>query len=63
MRLYDFSIYVEGRNAILKEELAASAVINVIERIDEPGAVVDLKQKVDKWFSLYQLRKFKQDVA
>ena len=54
MKLYDFSVYAERRDAIRKEQAARSAVVEVIAHIEAPGSVVDLKQKVDGWFSLHQ---------
>lgn len=54
MRLYDFSVYAERRNAIKKENAAARAVIEVMGHIEEPGAVIELKLKIDGWFTLHR---------
>ncbi len=54
MKLYDFSVYAERRNAIRKEDAAAQAVIEVISHIENPGAIVELKHKVNGWFALHQ---------
>jgi len=54
VKLYDFSVYAERRNALRKENAAAKAVIEVMSHIEAPGAVVELKEKVDGWFTLHQ---------
>jgi hypothetical protein len=54
VRLYDFSAYAERRDAIKRENAAREAVVEVIAHIEAPGAVRDLKQKVDGWFMLHQ---------
>lgn len=54
MRLYDFSVAFERREALRRERAAAEAVIEVIEHLQEPGSVIELKRKVDGWFSLHR---------
>ena len=54
MRLYDFSVFAERRDALQREEAAAEAVVEVIAHIEQPGAVVELKQRVNGWFTLHQ---------
>lgn len=54
LKLYDFSAYAERRDAIKKERAAAQAVVEVISHIQEPGSVIDLKNKVDGWFTLHR---------
>jgi hypothetical protein len=50
MRLYDFSSYKRKRD----ERLAAKAVIDVAENLRKPGAVVELKTKINTWFELHR---------
>ena len=54
MRLYDFSVYAERRDAIRREKAAAESVVEVIAHIEQPGSVIELKQRVDGWFTLHQ---------
>lgn len=54
MKLYNFSVYAEKRNAVRREEAAARAVIEVMSHIEQPGSVIDLKCKVDDWFTLHK---------
>jgi hypothetical protein len=54
MILYDFSVYAERRDAIRKERAAVEAVMEVITHIEQPGSVIDLKHKVDGWFTLHR---------
>lgn len=54
MKLYDFSAYAARRDAIKQEQAAVLAVVEAISHIEEPGAVIDLKQKVDGWFALHR---------
>lgn len=54
MKLYDFSLYAERRDARRREQAAREAVIEVIAEIDKPGSVVQLKQRVDGWFVLHR---------
>ena len=54
MKLYDFSVYAERRNAILNEDAARAAVREAMGHIEEPGAIIQLKQKVDGWFTLHR---------
>lgn len=50
MKLYDFSIYAKRRDA----QKAAHAVLAAAEKLAEPGAVIELKMKVNDWFMLHQ---------
>jgi hypothetical protein len=50
MKLYDFSIYAERR----KERQAAEAVVSTVAFINNPGAVVELKVRVNDWFDLHR---------
>ena len=54
MKLYDFSVYAERRDAIRKEQAARDAVVEVITHIQEPGSVIQLKERVDGWFMLHR---------
>ena len=54
MKLYDFSVYAERRNALRRENAAALEVVEVMSHIDDPGAVIQLKLKVDDWFTLHR---------
>lgn len=54
MKLYDFSVYAERRDAIRKERAATEAVLEVIANIEQPGSVIDLKHKVNGWFTLHR---------
>jgi hypothetical protein len=49
MKLYDFSIFAERR----KERQAAAAVAEVVEHLDQPGSVIELKQRVHHWLNLH----------
>lgn len=50
MKLYDFSIYAERK----KERQAAEAVASTVAAINNPGAVVELKIRVNDWFVLHR---------
>lgn len=52
--MYSFAAYVQKRDAIRQERAAAEAVVEAITHLEEPGAVIELKQKVDGWFSLHR---------
>ena len=54
MRLYDFSVYAARRDALRREKAAAEAVAEVVAHIEQPGSVIELKQRVDGWFTLHQ---------
>ena len=54
MKLYDFSFYAERRDARRREQAARDAVLEIIAHIDEPGSVIQLKQRVDGWFMLHR---------
>lgn len=50
MKLYNFSEYAKRRD----ERNAAEAVAEVVAAgLDEPGAVIVLKVKVNDWFTLH----------
>lgn len=50
MKLYDFSIYAQRR----KERQAAEAVASTVASINTPGAVIELKIRVNDWFTLHR---------
>lgn len=50
MKLYDFSVFTQRRN----EKLAALAVQGVLAKINSPGSVIELKDKMTTWVQLYQ---------
>lgn len=50
MKLYDFAYFARIR----AERQAAQAVAEVAGRLENPGSVVELKQKVSHWFALHQ---------
>ena len=50
MKLYDFSVYAQRR----KERKAAEAVAGVVASINTPGAVIELKVRVNDWFTLHR---------
>jgi hypothetical protein len=50
MKLYDFSIYAQRR----KERQAAEAVASTVASINTPGAVIELKVRVNDWFTLHR---------
>lgn len=54
MKIYDFLVYRERKEALKKEEAASFDVSNAIICIQEPGAVNNLKQKVNIWYNLHQ---------
>lgn len=47
MKLYDFSLFQRRRDA-------ARAVVEAGEKLTQPGAVIELKQKVTTWFELHR---------
>jgi hypothetical protein len=47
MRLYDFSIYAEKRQAL-------KAVVDASCELEKPGVVIILKQNVRRWLQLHQ---------
>lgn len=50
MKLYDFSFYAKRRD----ERKAAKAVAEVVAAdLNQPGAVIELKVKVNNWFTLH----------
>jgi hypothetical protein len=50
MKLYDFSFYAKRRD----ERKAAQAVAEVVAAdLNQPGAVIELKVKVNYWFALH----------
>lgn len=54
MKLYDFSVYAARRDAKRKENAAAARVVEVMEHIEQPGSVVQLKNCVGDWFTLHR---------
>lgn len=50
MKLYDFSIYAKRRD----ERKAAEAVAGVVAELNQPGAVIELKIRVEDWFALHR---------
>jgi len=50
MKLYDFSIYAKRRD----ERKAAQAVVGVVAELNQPGAVIELKVRVEDWFALHR---------
>jgi hypothetical protein len=50
MRLYDFSVYAQRK----RERQAAEAVVSTVACINNPGAVVELKSRVNDWFVLHR---------
>ena len=50
MKLYDFSFYAKRRD----ERKAAQAVAEVVAAdLNQPGAVIELKIKINDWFILH----------
>ena len=54
MKLYDFSYYAERRDARKREQAAREAVVEIIAHIEQPGSVLQLKERVDGWFLLHR---------
>lgn len=54
MKLYDFSVYAARRDAIRKEAAAVAKVVEVMEHLEQPGSVIQLKHCVDDWFTLHR---------
>lgn len=54
MKLYDFSVYAARRDAIRKENAAVARVVELMEHIEEPDSVRQLKNCVDDWFTLHK---------
>lgn len=54
MKLYDFSVYAARRDAIRKENAAVARAVEVMEHIEEPDSVRQLKHCVDDWFTLHK---------
>jgi hypothetical protein len=50
MKLYDFSLYAKRRD----ERKAAEAVASAVASLNHPGAVNELKTKVEDWFDLHR---------
>lgn len=50
MRLYDFSVYAKRREV----QRAAQAVGEAASHAHQPGAVLDLKEKVVAWLALHR---------
>ena len=54
MKLYDFAKYAARRDARRQESAAAEAVAEAVACMEQPGSVVELKRRVDVWFSLHR---------
>jgi len=54
VKLYDFSVYAARRDAMRKEKAAAARVVEVMDHIEEPGSIKQLKHCVDDWFTLHR---------
>ncbi len=50
MKLYDFSLYAKRRD----DREAAEAVASAFASLNHPGAVTELKTKVEDWFDLHR---------
>ena len=50
MKLYDFAFFARKRD----ELRSAKQVEELLPRLNEPGAVIELKQRVDAWLILHQ---------
>lgn len=50
MGVYDFSVYLKLR----EEKKSAERVLEFVPHLSEPGAVVELKRRLNGWFSTYQ---------
>jgi hypothetical protein len=50
MRLYDFSAYAKKRDAAREAEQVRA----LVPHLNEPGAVVELKRRVEGWLVLHQ---------
>lgn len=47
MKLYDFSLFKRRRDA-------ARAVVESVSKINQPGSVIELKQKVETFLELHR---------
>jgi len=50
MKLYNFSIFAKRRD----ERNATRAVAEVAGQINNPGAVIELKARVNDWYELHR---------
>jgi hypothetical protein len=50
MRLYDFSAYAKKRDAAREAEQVQA----LVPRLNEPGAVIELKRRVEGWLVLHR---------
>lgn len=50
MRLYDFSAYAKKRDAAREAEQVRA----LVSRLNEPGAVIELKRRVEGWLVLHR---------
>lgn len=50
MRLYDFSVYAKRRDATREAEQVRAFV----PHLNEPGAVLEFKRRVEGWLVLHQ---------
>lgn len=49
MRLYDFSMYAKLREV----KTSAQHVHDLLPHLNEPGAVIELKKRVEGWMDLH----------
>lgn len=50
MKLFDFSAYAKKRDAAREAEQVRA----LVPRLNEPGAVIELKRRVEGWLVLHQ---------
>ena len=50
MKLYDFSVFVQRRDA----KKAAQDVADAVAHLDQPGAVIVLKKRMSIWLDLHR---------
>lgn len=50
MRLYDFSAYAKKRDAANE----AAKVQALVPHLNEPGAVIEFKQRIEGWLALHR---------
>ena len=50
MKLYDFSAYAKRRDVTRSEQQIEA----LIPRLNEPGAVIELKARVESWLTLHR---------
>jgi hypothetical protein len=54
MKLYDFSAFAARRDYKKQATLVAKEIADLVAHVDEPGALPELKKKVDAWFGLHK---------